>query len=98
MKKVTRKVAMLKGGQGVTAREIMEALMKEGDKEEKCKPRVRERAHEEAPLKPNAFSDGSLTNTKGHFWQLGGAGVWRPIREICDLTKEEQDVAEFKKH
>ena len=48
-----------------------------------------------APNKPNAYSDGSLKHNKGHFWQVGGAGVWWPGRSKETLTKEEKGVAEY---
>ena len=46
-----------------------------------------------APKKPNVYSDGRLTNTKGYFWLVGGAD-----REVGTITKEESVIAEFKEH
>jgi hypothetical protein len=70
------------GIEEVAAREIMEALMTEKGDEVRVKPNIKFKIKEKAPLKPNAFSDGSLKNTKGYFWQMGGAGVWHPERKV----------------
>ena len=81
-----KKVEKAECGEDMTAREIMEAMMAQGRKDGMIRPSVKKRIQERAPAKPNAFSDGSLRNTQGHFWQLGGAGVWHPVRELEDLA------------
>ena len=51
-----------------------------------------------APNNPNVFCDGSLKNTKGYFWQVGGAGVWWPDRAIATISEEEKEISEFEEH
>ena len=63
------------------ARELMEALTAKSEKEEGIKPKIEKRIEGQAPPKPNVFSDGSLKNTKGHFWQLGGGQAFGGQRE-----------------
>ena len=84
------------GAEEVPAREGMAAIAKMEEGEETIKPKISQRVKGEAPEKPNVYSDGSLKNTKGYFWQLGGAGVWWPGRKAEDLTQEEESIAEYK--
>lgn len=71
----------LEGGEDFTAREMMTGLMMEGDKEEMMRPKMKSSVDENAPFKLNAFSEGSLRNITGAFWQVGGAGVCCPHKE-----------------
>ena len=59
-------------------------------------PDVKGKVEGKAPAEPNAFSDGSLKNTKGLFWGVGGAGVWWPGRAANTLSEEEKQYTEYK--
>ena len=49
----------------------MVAMTKGEEGEEMVRPKIKEKVQGIAPQEPNAYSDGSLKNTKGYFWQLG---------------------------
>ena len=83
-------------GQDIPAREVMVAMTKGEEGEEMVRPKIKEQVQGIAPQEPNAYSDGSLKNTKGYFWQLGGAGVWWPNRVESEVTQEEMKIAEYK--
>ena len=76
----------------------MTGLMMKGDKEEMIRPKMKRRVEEKTHETPNAFIDGSLRNIKGAFWQVGGAGVWHPIRKEADITEVEKAIAEYQEH
>ena len=59
-------------------------------------PSIDEEVVDAAPDTPNAYSDGSLKNTKGYFWSVGGAGVWWPARKASTLTAKEKHIAEYR--
>ena len=77
----------LEAGEDFTAREMMTALMMKDEKEEMRRHNMKSKIDEEAPEQPSAFRDGSLRNIKGAFWQVGGAGVWHPIRKEEEVTE-----------
>ena len=74
----------------------MVAITNNKEDGEEVVPNVADKVEGEAPNKPNAFSDGSLKNTKGPFWHLGGAGVWWPERKAESVTEQEKRIAEYK--
>ena len=74
----------------------MVALTRNNDDEEEVVPNIAVPVQGEAPVEPNAFSDGSFKNTKGPFWHLGGAGVWWVNREAKDMTEQERRIVEHK--
>ena len=87
------------GTSNITARGLMEKLTEK--KEEGgsyLMPTMGNKVAGTAPKRPNVYSDGSFKNTRGHFWQVGGAGVWWPGRGILTITEEERSIAEFKEH
>ena len=98
VREVIQQPAKLEGGEDFTTREMITGLMMKGNKEEMMRPKMKSRVDEKAPEKPNASSDGSLRNIKGAFWQVGGAGVWRPVRKEAEITGGEKSVAEYQGH
>ena len=90
------KIDETEGAEAFTAREIMVALTRNNDGEEEVVPHITVPVQGEAPEELNAFSDGSLKNTKGPFWHLGGAGVWWVNREAKDMTEQESRIVEYK--
>ena len=76
----------------LTAREVMEGLTAHENGEECTMPKMGRNVEGAAPKGINAYSDGSLKHTKGHFWQVGGAGVWWPGRSKESLSQEEKEV------
>ena len=78
-----------------TAREIMEHLTDPAKGVKYSMPNMGGKVAGTAPTNINAYSDGSLKHTKGHFWQVGGAGVWWPDRSKEDLSEEEKNFAQF---
>ena len=57
----------------MTAREIMVAVTAKDDDANYSMPRIKQKIQGTAPKKMNAYSDGSLKNTTGLFWHVGGA-------------------------
>ena len=47
------------------------------------------------PLRPNAYSDGSLKHPRISLWSLGGLGVWWPERDVQQhpITDAEHAIA-----
>eukprot|EP00973_Karenia_brevis_P066092 9188485-Karenia_brevis.AAC.1 len=56
------------------------------------------RCHAQPPATPNVYTDGSLKHARGHWFSLGGAGVWWPDRDrqLSPLTEAEAKYAECK--
>ena len=50
------------------------------------------RCQEEAPDDITVYTDGSLINSRCHWWHLGGFGVWWPGRKIEDRPLTEQET------
>ena len=95
---VVTNLKAMEGTETVTARELMERLTAKEAGEERFMPTIETRVEGTAPKYPNVYSDGSLKNTKGYFWLVGGAGVWWPGRKIGTITQAEKGIAEFKEH
>ena len=69
---MTSKIDETEGAGKFTAREIVVTLTRNNDDEEEVVPNITVPVQGEAPEEPNAFSGGSLKNTKGPFWHVGG--------------------------
>ena len=80
----------------MTAREVMESITAEEHEGILTMPKMGGKVEGTAPKNINAYSDGSLKHTKGHFWQVGGAGVWWPGRKEDSLSPEEKRYAQYK--
>ena len=93
LKRVTGQFYETEGAENIAAREIMVALTKKEEDEEEVIPSIAEQFEGEAPVLPNVFSDGSVKNTKGPFWHLGGAGVWWPERKAESITEQEKKIS-----
>jgi hypothetical protein len=70
VKEITRRIDQTEDAEWWTAREIMVALTRSADGEEEVVPYISRPVEEQAPERPNAYSDGSLKNTKGPFGTL----------------------------
>ena len=71
-----RNPEVMSSGELLTAREVMENLTAKEEGVTHRMPKVISKPIGQAPEEPNAYSDGSLKNTKGVHWGIGGAGVW----------------------
>ena len=80
----------------MTAREIMVVVTAKDDDANYSMPRIKQKIQGTAPKEINAYSDGSLKNTTGLFWHVGGAGVWWPGRKTETLSVEEKGFAKYK--
>ena len=94
--KVVRNLGGGAGNENMTAREVMEILAGKEEGDGLYMPEMGSKVEGTAPKKPNVYSDGSLKNTKGYFWQVGGAGVWWPGRAIETLNEEERRIGQGK--
>ena len=74
----------------LTARECMQGATARTDKMTKLPlpPRI----NGTPPDQPNGYTDGSYVNPTGHFWSLGGVGVWWPKRETADGIAQAEEA------
>ena len=93
---VVRTLKSTEGTEEMTAREVMEKPTAKEVGVLHVMPKMGCTVSGTAPKYPNAFSDGSLKNTRGYFWMVGGAGVWWPGRKLDTLNEEEKSITEYK--
>ena len=75
----------------ITAREVMQRLIHEEDKEDL--PLPEKLLDQEPPAQPNVYSDGSLKNPGvGPHWMVGGIGAWWPDRKEEDIPRSEAET------
>ena len=73
----------------MTAREVVQIFTTTEGYEEIPKPK---KCDQKSPERPNAYTDGSMLNTKALHWAIGGLGVWWPGRKNGP-TEAEKAVA-----